>query len=198
MVRLTCRTCGWILGIALISLPAYAGPLFPCIGATLSAKGNTLVVEHHDETSGQKPRTSTFTVLRRYVDPNEGHRLNGPDVYWGGLSWRIAFHRSDWIACPYVLVTDDGEFLVIVDSGNGPSAMSVYRHQLNHGVLVRELRLRDLWPPERVPVSATDETPEWFAGGSFAFSPDNRALIYKTGWGTTLKINLDTGVVSGK
>jgi hypothetical protein len=188
----------------MISVPAHAGPLFPCIGATLSAKGSALVVDqlsfdHPDETSGQIPRTSTFTVLRRYVDANDGLRLNGPDVYWVGPSWSIVFHRSDRIPiCPYVLVTDDGEFLILVDSGFGPSAMSIYRHHRNHGVLVRELRLEDIWPRERIPVSTNDESPRWFAGGSFAFSPDNHALLYKTAWGTTLKISLDTGAVSGK
>ena len=106
----------------------------------------------------------------------------------------------------YTLVTDDGEFLVLIGDYFGPAALSIYRRRdhpglplgdpgPDHGVLVRQIPLLDLWPPEHIPGMINDHTPLWFASGTFAFSPDNRTLIHKTRWGQTLEIDLQTGQV---
>jgi hypothetical protein len=42
----------------------------------------------------------------------------------------------------------------------------------------------------------TDETQQWFAGGTFEFSRDCRLLIHKTRWRSTVRINLQDGSVS--
>jgi len=58
-----------------------------------------------------------------------------------------------------------------------------------------------LWTPDRLaakPRFWTDETPEWFAGGTFEFSSDYRQLIHKTRWGNTVRINLADGSLSNK
>jgi hypothetical protein len=206
-----CAACA----VAATASHAHAGPLPPCIAATLSANNNILVVndlayDDPDETHARIPRTSTFRVLQRYVDINEGLRLNGPNAYWAHSLWSVVFTSSGktpLIACPYTLVTDDGEFLVLIGEGFfGGAALSIYRRRdhpgepfggpgPDNGVLIRQVPLSDLWPPEHIPRMVNDHTPLWFASGTFVFSPDNRTLIHKTRWGKTLEINLETGQV---
>lgn len=217
MVRLLYGTLGLIFGIAAIAPPAYGGPLMPCVSATLSANGSTLVVNEltfgdPDVTHGRMPRTSTFRVFHRYSEVNEGLRMNGPDRYWTDPLWSVVFDSSDGSpvpACPYLLVTDDGEYLIFIGSRFERSALSIYRRRdhpgqpfggpgPDHGVLVRQIPLSDLWPPKQIPEVITDHTPQWFASGTFAFSPDSGTLIYKTRWGKTLQISLETGKVSGQ
>jgi hypothetical protein len=87
---------------------AHAGPLLPCIAATLSANSSILVVneltyEDQDESHARHIRTSTFRVLHRYADPNEGLRLNGPNAYWTDPLWSVVFSsrgKPPLIACP--------------------------------------------------------------------------------------------------
>jgi hypothetical protein len=198
---------------------ANAGPLLPCIGSTLSANGSILVVndvtyDDQDDSHARHFQTSTFRVLRRYVDLNEGLRLNGPDAYWAAHPlWSVAFTSSNEaqiIACSYALVTDDGEYLILVGGGFfGQAALSIYRRRdhpgqpfggpgPDNGVLIRQVPLSDLWPKEQIPRGIEDHTPRWFASGTFAFLPDNRTLIHKTRWGTVLQIDLQTGEVRGK
>ena len=64
---------------------AHAGAMIPCIVATLSANGSILVVneltyDDPDKSHSRHVTSSTLRVLRRYVDLNEGLRMNGPDV----------------------------------------------------------------------------------------------------------------------
>jgi hypothetical protein len=174
---------------------------------------NDLTYDDPDETHARIPRTSTFRVLRRYVEINEGLRLNGHNAYWAGSLWSVVFTSSgktSLIACPYTLVTDDGEFLVLVSGGFlGSDALKIYRRREHpgqrrvspdpdHGVLVRQVPLSDLWPTERIEHFITDATPQWFAGGMFGFSADNRTLIHKTRWGKTLEISLVTGEIKSQ
>jgi hypothetical protein len=197
---------------------AHAGPMIPCIVATLSANGSILVVneltyDDPDESHSRHVTSSTLRVLRRYVDLNEGLRMNGADVHWAHLIWSVVSTNSDregMIACPYTLVTDDGEYLILVRGAFAfQNVLSIYRRRdhpgrpiggpgPDHGVLVRQIPLSDLWPTEQIPVNITDHTPAWFASGTFAFSADNRKLIHKTRWGKTLEISLETGQVRGQ
>jgi len=203
--------------LALSANVARAGPMQPCITATLSTNGDVLVVnkltfDDPNDTYGRVPRSSTFLVLRRHVEKNESVRLNGPNAYWGDPLWSLEIKNSGSspsVACPYVLVTDDGEFLILVGSIFWQDALTIYRRRdhpgrpfggpgPDHGVLVRQIPLRELWQPEQIPEEFNDHTPEWFASGTFAFSPDNRTLIHKTRWGKTLQINLETGAVTSQ
>jgi hypothetical protein len=212
MRRLFFIALGLLLGLS--STSAHASALMPCITATLSANSRILVLneltyDDRDETHPRYPRTSTFRVLRREVEPNEGHRLNGPDTYWAGALWSVVLtSRERVIACPYALVTDDGEYLILVGVGYLEGvALSIHRRRdhpgqplggsgPDHGVLVREIPLHDLWPPEQIPQGITDATPQWSASGTFSFTPDNRTLIHKTRWGQTLLISLVTGEIT--
>jgi hypothetical protein len=204
--------------VGLSGVAAHAGPAMPCIRATLSANRNILVVneltfDDPNETHARRIRGATFSVISRYTEINQGMRLNGPDSYWATPMWSVVFRNGDRgpvVGCPYTLVTDDGEFLVLAGNGFfGSDALSIYRRQ-NHpgqpivvngpdrGALVRQVPLSELWPAEHIPHSITDHTPQWFAEGSFAFSADNRTLIHKTQWGQTFLIDLATGKVTGQ
>ncbi len=214
MSRLLFLTLSFFVGIELDRPLAYAGAMPQCVVATMSANNNILVVndvEYDHEDQGHL-RSSTFGVLSRYVDPNEGNRLNGPNTYWALPLWSLVFTNEDKpssIACPYTLVTDDGEYLVLMGGFYGEAALSIYRRRdhpgqpfggpgPDHAVIVRHIPLRELWPPERIPQAIDDHTPQWFSSGTFSFSPDNQTLIHKTRWGTTLKISLQTGEVSSQ
>lgn len=201
----------------LSAVPAHAGPLPSCIGATLSANGRILVVNERtfddpDETHVRRVRTSTFRVFPRYTDINQGLRLDGPNSYWANPMWSLVFKNGDrgpFITCPYTLVSDDGEFLILVGDWFSLNSLSIYRRRdhpgqpfggpdPDHGVLIRQIPLSELWTPEHLPQTITDHTPQWYAGGTFAFSPDNRTLIHKTRWGQTLSIDLATGKVTNQ
>jgi hypothetical protein len=104
--------------------------------------------------------------------------------------------------------SNNGEYIILFGAYFQRGALTIYRRRdhpgqpfggpgPDNGVLVREVPLTELWSSDRIPIVVTDHTPEWFAGGTFAFSPDNRTLIHKTRWGTTLQINLATGKVEG-
>lgn len=138
--------------------------------------------------------------------------MNGPDVHFANPLWSVVSTNSDrdgMIACPYTLVTNDGEYLVLVQGAFAfRDVLSIYRRRdhpgrpfggpgPDHGVLVRQIPLSELWPPGKIPQTVTDHTPAWFAGGMFSFSADNRTLIHKTRWGKTLEISLETGQVRG-
>lgn len=66
----------------------------PCVVATLSANGSILVVneltfDDPDETRGRVPVTSNFRVFGRYIDLNEGLRVNGTDKYYANPIWSV-------------------------------------------------------------------------------------------------------------
>jgi hypothetical protein len=154
---------------------AHAGPLPPCIDATLSANGRILVVneltfDDPDESHTRHVTSSTFRVLRRYVELNEGLRMNGPDAHFANPIWSVVLTNGH-PACPYTLVTDDGEYLILVEGAFAfQNVLSIYRRRdhpgrpfggpgPDHGVLVRQIPLSDLWPPEQIPEMVTDHTP---------------------------------------
>lgn len=215
MARASSFALACAVSVGLQCTPAHAGALLPCFAATLSAHANILVVndltfEDQDETHGRKIKTSTYRVIRRYSDPNEGLRLDGPDTYWADPLWRVVFTndgKSPFVACSYTLVTDDGEYLVLVNGQFGDDALTIYRRRdhpgqpfggpgPDHGVLVRQVSWSELFPYERAPKLFVGGDPEWFAGGRFAFSSDNLSLIYKATSGKSVQILLFTGEVT--
>ena len=200
-----------ILGINFSATPAFAGPLLPCLAATLSANGNVLVINDlafnsSDEMSVRTIKTSTFRVVRRYVDPNKGLRLNGPETYWADPLWSVVLtdDQSTFSACGYTLVTDDGEYLVLIGDQIGPAALTIYRRRdhpgqpfrgpgPDHGIFVRQISWSELWPTEHFPHNMNDHTSKWFAGGRFTFSKDDRTLIYEASDGKKVEVDLLTG-----
>ena len=137
---------------SLFSIPVMASPGLPCITATQSANGRILVTdtlsfEDPDETHPRKIMGSVYQVYRRFADPNDSLYLEGPNGYWADPFWKVETHREPGslpLACSYVLVPDDGEYLVFVGQMPGLDALlTIYPHRAHDpslGPLVSQQR----------------------------------------------------------
>ena len=189
-----------------------AGPLFPCPTAVNSVHGNAIAIarktiEWHGGIG--KLLSAQFTVMMKTDFVNDSQKISAPVTYWGDWPWAVVLdmnNPADRIAysCAVPLVTDDAQFLILLATGAVfDSALRVYRKGdyssepmedgTVKGVLVRDIKLEELWPAAKIDGIWTDHTPEWFAGGSFDFAPGNLQLIHKTRWGSTVRINLPDG-----
>ncbi len=201
----------FLISSTLWSVAAVAGPGLPCMTATQSANGKVLVTDtlsfnDPDETHPRQIASSLYQVYRRYSSPGTNLRLNGPDTYWADSFWKVQTDRAPGtlaIACSYVLVPDDGEYLVFVGQLSGSDALTIYRHRAydpafgplvsQQGEFVRRIMQSELWPPDPQDQIYTDHTPKWFAGGEFTFSADQRILNYQDQHGRSVAIDLATG-----
>ena len=181
---------------SLLSTAAHDGALLPCLTSTQSANGKVLVTDtlgfdDPDETHPRRIVSSVYQVYRRYTELNEGVRLNGPNTYWADPFWKVEFSprtKSFPVACSYVLVPDNGEYLVFVGSTLG-AALTIYHHRAydpllgplvsQQGELVREIKRAELWPSSPPDRTVIGGAPEWFAGGVFTFSSNQSCLIYR-------------------
>jgi hypothetical protein len=230
-MRITATLASALSLVLTCSLPLLAGQPPPCVKAASSENANSLVISDvqlelpEGEMGIAKIIQFSFDVFPREKFSNAKDRTTVPATFWAGsgAQWRIVLASGDkenWAfvrSCPLPLVTDDGEFLILLAAVPAMSddwgVMRIYRWDRTsseipgHARLIREIPLREIWPPLRLtwppgapenPRQATDETPQWYAGGTFAFSLDNRNLVHKTQWGNTIKINLENGPVSNE
>jgi len=194
---------------------AIAGPPFPCVRAASSKNGNFLVLPEPYFPGQQRVSLQIFS---KEIFINEHQRLSAPATYWAGQSWSIVLDAGNMhnapAPCPLPLITDDGEFLILVHVGAAYSGaapvLQIYRKRhpgdplgegQDRGLFIGEIPLNKIWAPDRVAAVAgiwTDHSPEWFSGGTFEFSSDNRQLIHKTRWGNTVRINLANASTSDK
>jgi hypothetical protein len=204
-------------------LPALGSAISPCVKATSSKNGAFLVISDielepgRDHENGARVQQVTLQVFPRKIFVNAGDRLTSQGTPWDDwLQWSVILDSQNThplLGCPLPLITDDGEFLVIVtqDSTSPDSpALLIYRRRdhpgepvragPDHGAFVKDITLKEIWPAEKFPkvLVVNEATPLWFAGGTFEFSPDCRLLIHKTRWGSTVRINLSDGSVSMK
>lgn len=204
--------------ITFAALHALAGALPPCIKAVSSNNGKFLVISdvllEPESQNTATVRQVSLQVFPKETFVNAKDRLAAPATYWTNWSqWSVVLdsHNTHPVpGCPLSLITDDGEFLVLlnVPAIDSFSAMRIYRRRdhrgdpvgegPDHGVFIKDIALKEMWPASVLSgvQMATDETPQWFAGGTFEFSPDCRTLIHKTRWGNTVRINLSDGSVS--
>jgi hypothetical protein len=199
------------------ALPALAGALPPCVKAVSSNNRNFLVISdvqlEPEHENGARVRQVSLQVFPKeeFISPQD--RITASATYWTNWPrWSVVLDSHDTLrvpACPLSLITDDGEFLILVNE-QADFALRIYRRRdypgdpvregPDHGVLIKDIGLREIWPADKFPKVqiVTDETPQWFAGGTFEFSPDCRLLIHRTRWGNTVLINLRDGSVSRK
>lgn len=197
---------------------AFGGPLAPCIKAVSSATGNFLVISNFDWeplTKGTARRVIrvTLQVIPRERFINEMDRLDSPGAFWNDWTqWSVDLNLKTSpfsLGCPVSLITDDGEFLVVLGDC-ADYCLRIYErcdhpgsplgHGPDKGVFVKNISLGDLWPANRVAtdhaMTKTDESPQWFAGGSFRFSGNCREMIHKKRWGTVVRIRLIDGSIT--
>jgi hypothetical protein len=215
LARVACWTfCFVVLGSA---VPSSAGALPPCTKAVTSKNGKFLVITTAqlvpwNENSFRAERVS-LDVFPKEKFINAKDRVDSGESYWSdSVQWSVILDKSKphpVPPCPMPLISDDGEFLIILNEGvtNMGIALRIYRRRdhpgeplrtgPDHGVLVREVPIRDLWPKSEIPhlQVITDETPQWFAGGKLDFSADNRYLFFTTRFRTTVRIDLQNGSV---
>jgi hypothetical protein len=198
----TLRVLCWL--IPALSCSLSGGPLFPCVKAVSSKNGNFLVIvgDH------------SLDIVRREEFINAHQRISAPAMFWNHQAvWSVPFTSAqihNEPECPLPLITDDGEFVILVSTGMvlGKSApvLTIFRRRdhrgdpiregPDHGVFIKSIRIDEIWPPDKVAEhtgASDDETPEWFAGGKFDFSPNLRELIHTTKSGDTVRIDLATG-----
>jgi hypothetical protein len=205
--------------LSFVSIRALAGPPAICTKAASSGNGNYLVItqtefEPSASSIARKARRVTLEIVVSEVIVYGKNTIPGPGTRWlDTVEWSVilnSHHMRPLSACPLVLITNDGEFLVLVGKTTDSWALQVYRRRdhpgepakkgRDHGVFIKAIPLKDLWPRDEFDewenAIHTDQSPEWFAQGTFSFSPDSRQLIYKTQWSTVARIDLASGGVS--
>lgn len=183
----------------------------PVVRASRSTNGRFLVVteREYDNPDLRQVRRIVRTTYRvmeaESFSNNNQDRLSTPAPLWSesALSWQVTPEGNDGIFWP--LISNDGQSLVLVGvtaAAPGRTVLKIYRKNMFEGKLVRSFQITELWTvkevdPDRKGVFlVTDATPEWFAGGFLAFSPDDQRLIYRTQWKDRLSIRLVDGVIS--
>jgi hypothetical protein len=195
-------------------MPALAGALAPCVKAVSSDNGSFLVVSNvqlepvHGNVARVKQVSLQVFPKENFINAKD--RLTSSATYWTNwLAWSVILDSSNArpSGCPLSLITNDGEFLIVMSEYPIDSAFRIYRRRdhigdptregPDHGVFIKDIALREIWPADKLPNGQviTDGTPQWFAGGTFEFSPDSRQLIHKTRWGNTVLIKLQDGSV---
>jgi hypothetical protein len=195
-----------IVSLALLfSLSAAAGQLFPCPKAAISKTGSFLVI------IDRQPHGQTvLQIVERELFINDKDRMISHETFWKDwVRWSVVLDPVP--DCPVPLITDDGEFVVVLKAGLGVNhhkVLRIYRRRdhigdlmregPDHGVLIEEISLEELWPKDKVQSGVTwnDSSPQWFAGGSFEFSWDLRELIHTSRWGNAVRIDLANGSVT--
>jgi hypothetical protein len=205
------------------ALPGLAGQPPPCIKAASSKNGNFLVLMNMQLDPAQSKDGVTmrigfsFEIFPKENFINAKDRLTAPGTYFSGVSWaqwgvaldsRNATDGPFTSFCPLPLVTDDGEFLILLVQTPAFSAdevvLRIYRwDRTSRGIpgdgrQIEELPLKKFYFPILESPGFNDGSPSWFAGGSWNFSSDNGQLIYKSQYGNTVRITLANGSISSQ
>jgi hypothetical protein len=201
------------------NVPMTAGAIPPCVKAASSINGNALVLaevrtgDTQHQAGTVQGLSCSVTARERLLYANNKTILSM--MYWDRSTWLVILDASETTDsaltsfCPLPLITDDGEFLVLLSTGSGyliGPARRIYRRRdhlgdpirpgPDNGVLVKDITLKELWPADRdssAAYSSDNDVKEWYAGGKFEFSADNRQLIHRTRWGNKVSINLSDG-----
>ena len=112
----------------------------PCLKAAASKNGDFLVVVERQQGFGQ----SSLQVFPKENWVNAKDKLSAPTVYWtDSMRWGIVLEpqRQTWESCPLPLITDDGEFLVLLNRDPflaDREALQIYRRRDHIGDPIRE------------------------------------------------------------
>jgi hypothetical protein len=99
----------------------------------------------------------SLQVFPRENFVNAKDRLTSPATYWTKwVQWSVVLDSSNAHpvpACPLSLISEDGEFLTVLNmhaAGSAGSALRIYRRR-DHGVFIKDLTLREIWPADKFP-----------------------------------------------
>jgi hypothetical protein len=199
---------------------AFGGQPFPCPSAVSSSSGKFLVLSDIQvrklQGNSVKVEQVTLQVLQRETFVNEKQRLSANAMFWDFPRWTVVLDSvpmNNEPECATELISDDGEFLILLHIGAVFSAddpvMQIYRWDQqydpakgktgDHGILIKNIRLKEVWSPIEIANNTgtwTDESPEWFDGVKFEFSADSRQLTLKSRSDRNVRIRLEDGSVS--
>jgi hypothetical protein len=212
MSRCCLATMLLVLLLSITSAKLVASALPPNVRASRSTNGRFLVLteteyDNPDPRAVRRIVRTTYQVMEAEMFINRKDRLVTPAPFWSesALSWQITPEGNDGVRVFWPLVSNDGQSLVLVGitaAVPGGAVLKIYRKKMFEGSLVRSFQITDLWTANEVDphgkriFTVTDATPEWFAGGFLAFSPDDQTLIYRTQWNDRVSIRLADGMIS--
>jgi hypothetical protein len=203
--------------LALLFLPLFAFPAsassIPCgPRAAASHDGRFLIVlEEETEPKKDEPGVNQTTRITMNIFPQEDFQVTTPMTFWAnsGPLWTTVLEPSKIKSlpdCPIPLISDNAEYIVLLliidDFDPRNKVMQIYRRPSNtvprgNGVFVKELTLGEIWPEHKFQNEGMNTgTPLWFEGGTFDWGKNSYSLIYKTQWGDSIRIDLNTGSFS--
>lgn len=183
-----------------------AGPLPPCVFAAVSNNQQFLATTQLSYGQGGSLTSVAFFIHPRLTSkPGTNTGISGPNAYWSSaVLWEVRTGGQGGEACPYPMISGDGESLVLIGNMFNSYAMKIYHRDAEeersltdgrHSRLVAKLSLAQLWPRQKSSGTWSTDAPQWFANDNFSFSDDNRKLIHRTKWGETQFIDLATGLI---
>lgn len=193
------------VAVSLLALTsaAWAGPLFPAVGAATSANGKFLVAMEFEYLNPDQQVTTitrvSYRVLRREEFINDKFTTTNP--FWS-QDWDVgmAFPKEEGIPLPFI--SNDGKYLVLI-SVTPPfsdfTVLRIYReHRYGGGDLLGTYKLKDIWTADELKTHAnltSTGRPLWFAGSTLGFSADSSAFVVRTPWGREVRLDLDGGTI---
>jgi hypothetical protein len=208
--------------LVLVFLASFAMPSFgldlsylTCVKVASSEHGRSVAVaDTHwvsvkNQLGAVKATEVTFQIFPEAEFYGVG-KLNAPVTLWQDMpSWTVTLVGEHAKGCLIPLVSDIGEYLILLSQPGGLTpqevVMRLYKApsrtapeaEQKRGVFVKELTLQDVSPGRQVaPALVGDGTPQWFAGGVFNWGRDNQSLLFKSGLGDSVSINLLRGSVT--
>jgi hypothetical protein len=144
------------------------GVLPPCVKAVSSNNGNFLVISDAQLEPAQgnisRVQQVSLQVFPRENFINTNDRVASPATYWANwVQWSVVLDSNNSRpvpGCPLSLITDDGEFLIVLNVHATDSALRIYRRRdhigdpvregPDHGVFIRDITLREIWPADNL------------------------------------------------
>src|ERR1039457_4543749 len=105
---------------------ATAGAITPRVKAASSQNGSCLVLVDFqtNEVSGKLSQIS-LSIIPKEDLVYANNKVTLPATYWSGTTWRVVLDAADptnsnfTSSCPLPLISNDGEFLVLLSTGSG-------------------------------------------------------------------------------
>ncbi len=196
-----------------IPMPGWDLSYLTCVKVARSEHGKVVAVaDTHWEPVKNSPAVKatkvTFQIFREAEFSGIG-KLNAPITFWEDPpSWTVTLDGDRAEGCLIPLVSEVGQYLVLLSEAGSLTSqkivMRLYKgpsrtapeDQWGRGVFIKDLSLKDISPGWQTPPGPVTHTVQWFAGGTFNWGRDNQSLLFKSGWGDSVSIDLETGSVT--
>jgi hypothetical protein len=191
-------------------LKCWADAPSPCIVASLSPSGTTLVLNDllsplFTPKEGNRASTGNLFILTQPVPTRSRKEIASVRMWRAIFPWSIPLGsspNSPSVGCPQVIATDDSKRVVVIDRRPISSTIWIFRDptvrsvadSLRRGDVLRKLSSSDLWPEERHTVD-TLRPNDLIPGATFELSSDQRRLLCSNSKGEISEVDLSSGLV---